>query len=478
MSGTNARLMAAAFLVLILGGTAWGQHHPPTATVPAAMDPAKWQDDLRFFAAELPQRHKNLFHKMPREQFEAAIRRLDARIPALQRHEIIVELARIVAMIGDGHTHMSIGFDSRIGFRRYPIELEQFKDGLFVRAASPEYAHAVGGRVIRIGKSPTEQAMAAVREIVARDNEMWVGFLGPRLLAMPEVLAGLGLVEDMEKVPWAVEKDGKQFTVEFRPVAADPNRNMHAFGPPPEWVDMRSGAAAPTPLWLKDPNNSFWYEYLPDSRTLYVQYNEVANKPDETVRAFFQRVYQFVDANPVDRFVLDLRLNGGGNNFLNLPIIHGLIRSDKVNQKGKLFTIIGRRTFSAAQNCVNQLERHTQTLFVGEPTGAIPNHYGDARRIVLPNSGIGVQASTLWWQDVDPRDRRPWTAPHIAAEMTSTDYRTNCDPVLEAILRYSDRKPLADLVRGAVEKKEIEAARQAIRDYRADPQNAYANFEA
>lgn len=81
---------------------------------------------------------------------------------------------------------------------------------------------------------------------------------------------------------------------------------------------------------------------------------------------------EFAEANPVDKFILDMRLNSGGNNFFNLPIIHGFIRSDKINQRGRLFTIIGRQTFSAAQNCVNLMEKHTRTLFVREPTGPGP----------------------------------------------------------------------------------------------------------
>ena len=81
----------------------------------------------------------------------------------------------------------------------------------------------------------------------------------------------------------------------------------------------------------------------------------------------------FADTHPVDRFVLDERLNGGGNNGLCRPMIHAFIRSDVVNQPGKLFTVIGRQTFSAAVNCVNHMRIDINTLFVGEPTANRPN---------------------------------------------------------------------------------------------------------
>jgi hypothetical protein len=146
---------------------------------------------------------------------------------------------------------------------------------------------------------------------------------------------------------------------------------------------------------LKDPGNFYWFQYLPDSHTIYVQFNRVAEKADETIEAFFRRVFAFADAHPVDRFVLDERMNDGGNNELLRPIIHGFIRSDTVNQPGKLFTIIGRHTFSAAMNCVNRMKLNTDTLFVGEPTASSPNHYGDNAPVVLPNSKLTVRLSTL-----------------------------------------------------------------------------------
>jgi hypothetical protein len=84
---------------------------------------------------------------------------------------------------------------------------------------------------------------------------------------------------------------------------------------------------------------------------------------------------------------------------------------------------------------VNELEKYTNAIFVGEPTGGKVNSYGDSRKITLPNSGITVRVSTLWWQE-DERDRRQWTEPQIPAELTFADYATNTDPAMKAILSY------------------------------------------
>jgi hypothetical protein len=152
-----------------------------------------------------------------------------------------------------------------------------------------------------------------------------------------------------------------------------------------------------------------------------------------------------------------LRLNGGGNNYLNRSVIVGLIQAKKINQAGRLFTIIGRRTFSAAQNLVNEIEKYTETIFVGEPTSENVNFYGDVVRKDLPNSGLRVFLSHLWWQNLDPRDTREWTAPQIAVDVTFDDYGNNRDPVMAAILNYTAQPSLTERLKPLFSKGKTES---------------------
>ena len=442
-------------------------------------DAQKWRDDLRFMAEEMPKAHRNLFHSTSREQFYTAVESLNKRIPTLARHEIILEMARIVAMVGDGHTNISPTRDPKIGFHSYPIRLYFFDDGLFVRAASREYADLVGSRVVGIGDSTVEQAYSAVRSIIGRDNEMGARFFAPFLLAMPEVLHALHIIDNMDKTRFTIERHGERKEVvlsKAEPADMLPPDTDTSWRLKTGWVDARESGQAPFPLWLHDPLNTFWYEYLPESGTVYVQFNQVANKDTETVEAFSQRLFDFAEAAPVARFVLDLRLNRGGNGELNRPLLLGIIRCTRIDRKGKFFTIIGRSTWSAAQFLVNDLERFTNTIFVGEPTGGKVNSYGDSRKITLPNSGITVRVSTLWWQQ-DERDRRPWTAPQVAADLSFEDYRNSIDPALQAILQYAPEEPLSRLLMKSLSMDEPAALIDAYGKWKASPVNKYLDAE-
>ena len=202
--------LAAILSIALLGGPAVARDGTRAPAPESGSEAERWREDLRFMAEEMPKLHRNLFHTMTREQFEAAVRKLDERIPSLARHQIIVEMARIVAMVGDGHTNIAPTRDPKIGFRAYPLKLYLFPDGLYVRAAAREYARLVGARVVRIGNADWEKAYDSVRGIIGRDNEMDVKFFAPFLLTMPEVLHALGLIDDMEKASFTVESRGQR----------------------------------------------------------------------------------------------------------------------------------------------------------------------------------------------------------------------------------------------------------------------------
>ena len=447
-----------------------------------SVEAQKWSADVRFLVEQLPRRHKNLFHSMTKEQFEISVGQLFEGIPALSRHQIIVELARIGAMIGDGHSGIRPLRDPKLNFRCYPIKLYYFRDGIFIQSAPESLRSIVGGKVTKIDETSVDDVYKGVAALVPRDNDMTLRNLAPFLLSQPEALNSLGFVRDMESTTFTIEKNGKSQTIALRPM---PYGSTVGFTRNSGWVDARDEAKDATPLWLKYPDNLFWFEYLNDTKTLYIQLNAVANKPSangtprETVEDFFRTVFEFADSHPLHRFVLDLRMNGGGSSELNKPILHGLIRSAKINQKGKLFVIIGRRTFSAAQNLVNELEQHTEAMFVGEPTGGRPNHYGDAMRITLPNSGIAFHVSTLWHQEAGARDTRSWTTPYLAAELTSEEYRRNIDPAMTLILSYTyePSKEMPELLLNPVMAHQYSNAERALREYLDDPVRAYVNVE-
>lgn len=412
---------------------------PVGAEPPGGIEATKWREDLAILREQMPKNHGNLFHTMTREQFDGAFDALEGAVPDLTTGQVKVGIMRLVAMVNDGHTRVR---QESLGNHILPLTLHFFADGLYVVSADETHAAIVGGKVKKIGLMSAEDAYAAVRPLVSvdADNESRRRLLAVNFLVMPEVLQAMGATMSATLVDLVVEKEGRETTTSL---SGEPAGSWDDHGwvmEPQTWVNARAHASNPTPLWLRHPDRHYWHVFLDDRRTLYIQYNQVQDEPgSDPISAYFPRVFKEADKRRVERVIIDVRLNGGGNNELNRPIWHALLKSDRLNQKGKLWVVIGPKTFSAAMNFVDDMELNTNAIFVGEPTGETPNMWGDPVSLKLPNSGIVVQTSTLWWQLEDPTDRRPYRAPDITAEMTFADYAKNVDPVLNAILKVEPR---------------------------------------
>ena len=385
-------------------------------------------------ARQMQEKHKNLYHSISARDFNARIAALDAKIPSLTRAEVIVEMAKIVAAVGDGHTNIYPTRDPRVGFHALPVAFTFFESQLYVRAVQEEQRALLGARVLRIGNLDEDDAYAAVKTIIGHENDGGARYWAQYLLAMPEVLETLHITSRVEDVPLTLATDRGQVQVTlhpFAPVEIMSGDTSTLFKIPKGWIDVRELSTGPDPVWLRTIEQPFHFEHLGD--LLYVQINKVGDAPDETLAHFAQRLHDEIAATKPDKVAIDLRQNRGGDGTLIVPLIRGIIQSPGIDPPGHLFGIIGPATFSAAQMLTDTLERYTNIIFVGEPTGSKGNTYGDSRKIVLPNSGITVRVSIYYWQDWYPWDKRDATSPQIPAPLTFDAYRRKVDPALEAI---------------------------------------------
>lgn len=465
---------AAVFLPLLLAPSAL---RPQGAAPLKADEVAAWREDVRTLGSELPRRHKNAFARLTRAQWDSAVQRLDARLPQLRRHEAIVEIMRLVAMVRDGHTALNPDFEDRLGFHRLPIRLYDFADGLFIVAADSAHRELAGARVVRVGRASAAAALDSASRVVSHEGANWARFRGASLLTIPEVLAALRLSDDPLKATFTVEQNGRERTVALEGSGSAAGAG-HGPVAPNAWVDMRHAWPGDDPLWLQQPARAYWFTILPD-RTLYINHRAVQFIDNGVFNeVFFRRAFAAGDSARVERVVLDMRVNGGGNNFLNRFLVKEIIRRPHLDRPDRLLVLIGRSVFSAAQNLVNELDFYTSATFVGEPTGNSPNQYGDARPLELPRSKVRVFVSSLYWQGHSAMDERTWFTPDVFVEATSADYRAKRDPVLETALRRATEPGLGVRLAADAERGDTAAARRSVEAYRANQENRFRDIEA
>jgi len=319
-----------------------------------------------------------------------------------------------------------------------------------------------------------------VKPAVPVENDQYFKAFGMVYLTIPEVLHAQGIMKTYKQtVTLTLEKDGQTFDYEVTSVAPEKVKLQYSLTRHEgEWLSARIQDT--TPNYLKHLDKIYYYEYLPEEKTVYIRHSQIQDDPSEDIPTFYAKVFDFIENNDVEKLILDVRLNGGGNNYKNKPIVTGIIRSEKINKAGNLFVIIGRRTFSACQNLINELDNYTNAIFVGEPSAENINFYGDNRTVTLPKSKFPVYLSFAWWQDKPQWENADWTTPHLAVDMSFEEYRTNQDPVLTKALSFVNdgfvMDPMGHLTTLFRAGKYEEVASEGMRMVK-DPRYEFVDFE-
>jgi tetratricopeptide (TPR) repeat protein len=388
-----------------------------------------WRYDLAFLAREIKRMAYAPFAAQPEADFDRAAAALEAEIPGLTDAQILVGMMRLVRHLDEGHAGVFWPVADKELSRMLPVDLFWFAEGLYVTSAAPGHERLLGTKVEKIGGLTVEEALIAFDPIITRDNDHWLTWRFPEFVRYTAVLDGLGIDHALTvRLP-----DGSKDEVRLDPVPFTPDLSG--------WPAVTDSAGEPRPLHLRNRDLPFWFEYLPSANLVYFQFNAVRDHPSETFGAFCDRLFGFIDDHYDARLVIDIRWNGGGNTFLSQHLLHHLLASERLSRRGALFVIIGRLTFSAAQNTATAIERETSAIFVGEPTGSRPNYLGEGIVFELPYSKVRANAGDLFWQTSWPTDHRTWIPPHIYAPPAFEAYRRNQDPALDAILAIREHVP-------------------------------------
>jgi hypothetical protein len=140
---------------------------------------AEWQSDLRYLQSSVHSNYSNLFYNISAKDWDKAVDDLYLKIPDMDKYQIEAGFVKLVALFKVGHTRINTGAlqqdSGDLQLHSFPYQLYRFSDGVYILRADNEYEQAVGGKVIRIGKLNTDEAVEAIRPLVNYENEQ--GFI-------------------------------------------------------------------------------------------------------------------------------------------------------------------------------------------------------------------------------------------------------------------------------------------------------------
>jgi len=364
----------------------------------------RWRADLDFLLTTLQSRHPNLYTKVPREQWDQAATALRDNAAALSDTQIAMEIARITAFAGDGHTFINLRTSPL--FTSLPLRVQWFDEGWIVTGAPSDQPALIGTSVALLDSTPIAEVIEKLRPLVSYENEWWFRVQVLNYLISPEILTNLGV---------QVNRGSLAINGESLIPSAVPSLTAGPILSQPKF-----------PLWARYGGVNYWFHYLPDSRTIYFKYNVCAEMPIVPAARFRADLAAALANNPVDRFIVDVRNNTGGNSAVLARLLPSV--PDNIRR----LVITGRQTFSSGVSAAADLSRAGWTL-VGEPTGGKPSSFGEVLPFTLPNSGLRGQYSTRSF--TSPVQARIETLlPDVPAPWTWSAASQELDPFLEAAL--------------------------------------------
>jgi hypothetical protein len=358
------------------------------------------------------------FPGIRKDDWLARAAELTRLIPSLTDAEIRTALMAIVASIGDPHTDVS--WPPSIQFHVVPLNFYWFDDGIYVTGAAPQYQKMLGTKVVSVGTTRIDDAFRRLSMLVPHENDQWLKKRIPQFeLPNADYLFGTGLIPSIDKVVMATQSAAGGTVSYDMPTVLQ--KQM------PRMVTLPT---AGPPLYRQHTDRNYWATLIDNDRTLYFQYNSCMEDPKVPSKDFFAQLKPMMADRRVQRIVLDMRFNSGGFTSILSPWIEE-IRQSRFNNKGRLYVIVGRATFSAAMEASNHLHDRTAATFVGEPTGAKPQFKLRRGDFSLPFYGIRVSYAN---GTESANATGPTLIPDIQTGLTFNEYVNGVDPALNAIL--------------------------------------------
>lgn len=320
------------------------------------------------------------------KQYEAevtAIRETQGDLSVLALYQAA---SRIAAKMHDGHT--------------YPYwngeELRYIHDFTQVKTL---------GKPITIDGIPTAELLEAYKLVTAYEVEFYVEEQFWSQVIISEYALRLCGLDTTDGVTMSFDEDGEltEYHYDFVPIAEVQGYEYSEEEEP--WVSYEI-----------DKENSVGIFTL----TTCVNDKEYRKVLDD----FFAEVF----AGNIENVVVDLRYNGGGNSgvanefitYLNVEEYDSwdsgvrlgwyLHKSENVvynNKKkpqvfdGQLYVLTNIKTYSAAMDFAMLIADNDLGILVGEPSGNLPDSYGDILRFQMPNSKLMLGVSYKRWYRID-----------------------------------------------------------------------------
>jgi len=345
-----------------------------------------------------------------REIFIDRINELILSIPSLSDSEVKFGLSEVTVLLDDTHTRLHLR-----PVKVFPVQTLFHYNGVFFAGVPKEIEHALYGELRAINGIDIDEIIERLGEVFPHENQYGLRqTIGTHFLMSKEFLGYINVVDDRGMAYFTIRSvNGEIFGIELQAIYQEDFENID---------DAQFVRHEFSILMHMHHDKDFWYEYFYGGNIMYVRINRlrpgVGNDFEEKLRNWTQN-------ERIDKFIIDLRGNPGGREWLLSP---DLLESERIRA---VYIIIDGGSESASVLTASNLRRSGANVqIVGEPAGQ-PDNFFAGPVGTLSNSGLGYVISMGMTAQSNSTDIT--LRPDILIPLTINDIISNRDPVLDYI---------------------------------------------
>lgn len=341
--------------------------------------------------SKLEENHINLYHDISKSEIEDYISKIE-NLDSLNSVEFDYEMKKLFALFKDAHT-------------TYYIPSNKFKTDMDFRFIGGKVYVSYDDELLEVksvSNIEISQIIDKLQEIINYETNEWLSVQTEKALNNFYFYMMLKLTNEQNKTYVNVE-DGRQFIVSIKEKTK------------------------------KEQEESIYnYDVLKDN-ILYVRYSACKEMESYSFDEFMKDIKSIVTKHNINKYILDIRDNGGGNSEILNPF------QEFVKKKSLCgVMLINNGVFSSGRFAVARFKKMFNIPLIGEPTGGASKSYGFNKNLQVEDKMFSV--STRLWDFSDVFGCEGAIQPDIYIPLTIKDLREGKDRVIEKAIEVLNEK--------------------------------------
>ena len=274
----------------------------------------QWIEDIDFLIDKAQDIVPGFDSRIDKTVFSNLTEQLKQNLETNSFEEIVFDIQYLLNTIEDEGCNI-IPFQKELDIKVLPIKNYWFNDGFFICDVSTDYKNLIGEQIIKINGIEIDEVYSKLKGYLNADNEHYKKYIFPVYSMMPSLLVAAGIGNSATEIQLQFSS-GKEASLKGKSITEYVKLNRQLAND--EYFSFTK---------TDHQNENYWFEYVPETKTLFIQLQKIANNDNGvSFSAFIEAVETEIKKGNSDKIIVDVRYGGGRKRIQTESIYRSITR--------------------------------------------------------------------------------------------------------------------------------------------------------